>query len=42
MGIKQKMIFKYFESRCDFFIQTLEESTPYDTSFYFKWTDYAQ
>ncbi|KAL4426577.1 hypothetical protein ABPG74_012337 [Tetrahymena malaccensis] len=40
-GIKQKMIFKYFESRCDFYIQVLDEISNNDSSFYFKWTDYA-
>ncbi|EWS72878.1 tubulin-tyrosine ligase family protein (macronuclear) [Tetrahymena thermophila SB210] len=40
-GIKQKMIFKYFESRCDFYIQVLDDILTNDSSFYFKWTDYA-
>ncbi|KAL4465184.1 hypothetical protein ABPG72_019338 [Tetrahymena utriculariae] len=40
-GVKQKMIFKYFESRCDFYIQVLDDILNNDSSFYFKWTDYA-
>lgn len=40
-GSKQITIFKYFESRCDYVVDKLDENNFLDTKFDFKWADYA-